>query len=96
MRSLSVMMVLLVIGLLPRQVQPCNGSGPQSSARIKKHDKVLKQEEQESVMRGEEKNKTETEEHLRQQKKNRTGYNQEPLRPSIYKEERILKLMEEG
>ena len=47
-------------------------------------------------MRAEEKNKTKTEELLCQQKKNRTGYNQEPLEPSIYEEERILKLMEEG
>ena len=86
---------ILVLGLLPRQVQPCNGSGSQSSARINKHEEVLKQEEQERMMRAEEKNKSETKDILHQQKKNRRGFNQEPLGPSIYKEERILRLMEE-
>ena len=84
-----------MIGFLPRQVQPYNWSGSLSSARIRKHDKVLKQEEQERVSRVEEKKKTKSEELLHQQKKNRGGFDQELLGPSINKEERILRLMEE-
>ena len=95
MRSLSMTVMLLVLWFLPRQVQPCNGSGPRSSERIKKHDKVLKQEEQERMSRVEEKNKSETEGLFHQQKKNRTRLDQEPLGPLIYKEERILGLIEE-
>ena len=94
MKSLSMTVMLLVLGFLPRQVQPCNGSGPQSSERIKKHDEVLKWEEQERMSRAEEKNKSETDGLFCQQKKNRTRFDQEPLGPSIYKEERILRLME--
>ena len=92
---LSITVILLVLGLSLKQVQPGNGSTQRSSERIKKHDKVLKWEEQERMLRLEEKKKSETEGLFRQQKKNRTRFTQEPLGSSIYKEERILRLMEE-
>ena len=96
MKNISMMVGLLVLVLLPRQVTPCNSSRSWSSEWIQKHNQILKQEEQERLLRLEEKNKTEAEELLRQiKKKEKQGFKQEPQGPSIYEEERILDLMEE-
>ena len=56
------------------------GLDPSHLSASEKHDKVLKQEEQERVIREEKKNKSES-------KKTRAGFNQDLLEPSIYEED---------
>ena len=56
-----MIIVILGAGLLPKQGQPCHGSGPQTVEEITKQDKARKKEKQEKVLRVKEANKTEEE-----------------------------------
>ena len=94
MKSLLMIVMLLVFGFLPKQAQPCNGPGHWSAEWITKHDEVQKSEKQERMLRVEEGNKTKAGGLFHLQKK-RIKFNQELSGSSIYKEERILRVMEE-
>ena len=51
--------MILVIGLLPKQAQPCHGSGPQTIKGITKQDEAQEEDEQGKMSRVEEANNTE-------------------------------------
>ena len=66
-----MIVMLLVIGLLPKQAQPCHGSGPQATKGITKQDEAQEEDEQGKMSRVEEANKTEAEglSHLQKERK---------------------------
>ena len=78
--------MILGAGLLPKQAQPCHGSGSQPVKEITKQDKAQKKEKQEKVLRVEEANKTE-EEQLSHPQKEEKKFDKKQSGSSIYKEE---------
>ena len=82
-----MIIMILVFGLLPKQAQPCHGSGPQTIEGITKRDKAQVEDKQ-----GKMSNKTEGLSHLKEERKK---FDQKPSGLSIYEEERVLKFMEE-
>ena len=82
-----MIIVVLVFGLLPRQTQPCHGSGPQTIEGI-----AGQGDAQAGDKQGKMANKTEGSSHLKEE---RIKFDPKPSGLSIYEEERILKFMEE-
>ena len=87
-----MIIMILVFGLLPKQAQPCHGSGPQTIEVITKQDKAQVEDKQGKMSKVEEANKTEGLSHLQEERKK---FDQELSGLSIYEEERVLKFMEE-
>ena len=93
MRNLLVIIVMLGAGLLPKQAQPCHGSGSWPVDKVVKQDNAQIKEKQEKVLRAGEVIKTE-EENLSHPQKEGRKFGQSPSGLSSYKED-VLKLMEE-
>ena len=87
-----MIIMLLVFGLLPKQAQPCHGSGPQTIKGITKQNEAQVENKQGKMLRVEEANKAEGLSHLQKERKE---FDQEPSGSSIYEEERVLRFMEE-
>ena len=87
-----MIIMILVFGLLPKQAQPCHGSGPRTIEGITKRDEDQVEDKQGKMLKVEEASKTEGLSHLKEERKK---FNQKPSGLSIYEEERVLKFMEE-
>ena len=83
-----MIIMILVFGLLPKQAQPCHGSGPRTIEGITKQDEAQVEDKQGKMSRVEEANKTEGLSHLQKERKE---FDQEPSGSSIYEEERVLR-----
>ena len=64
-----MIIMLLVFGLLPKQAQPCHGSGPQTIEGIMKQDEAQVENKQGKMLRVEEANKAERLSHLQEREK---------------------------
>ena len=64
-----MIIMLLVFGLLPKQAQPCHGSGPRTIKGITKQDEAQVENKQGKMSRVEEANKAEQLSHLQEREK---------------------------